>query len=281
MISTVSAEWWQSIPREFCLEEIGKIVEDNKHLGSYGVILRLGISPNTKVHCCIFGSKEPKEFRGPPRIFGKGISLPVLIVKDWTRTLSTTSDVHDSWKKVPVLPLKNKIDLSGQSVGLQGDTTEAGSFGFYAKDAKETYGLTAAHCVPRAQSGDKIVSPSALELTSRLDFIKDHTDVSLTPHRKSLQNAERKEEAMKLLGAMHRKESLGGCVILEDFQRKEVILSGPIFGEVIASQLDHKEDLLLLHNRQLVDQRKKDFTLPGGLRATQVDWALFKVSGDR
>ena len=92
---------------------------------------------------------------------------------------------------------------------------EAGSFGFYGNvDKTELYGLTAAHCTPRARPGSTIVSPSTLELTGRLRYAARYISFAPNPLR-TVRARDSEEEVISLLRDWQNEESEGGYEIRE------------------------------------------------------------------
>ena len=240
------------------LQYIGEVLTEHKHAGSYGSLFNVGISRNTRVLCCVFGSETPKEFSARKQLVSGESSISVLIIKDSIRETGTSEagsvkagvpthqtpfsnrfqDLELSWRNRPVKADK-KISLSGNTVGEQGDLQDAGTFGFYGVDDKQTvYGFTAAHCTPIATANEKyvIVSPSTLELTCRFCHI-----ISL---RKKL-SATVAEERDALLRSSQDSEE--GC----EFSGRKVKIIGEEFGIMIASSATRKSRIMEQHNERL------------------------------
>lgn len=278
------------------LREIRRCLVQNRHADSFGSLFNVGISTNTKVMCCVFGSRTPDKFIAPTELICEGISVPVLIIEDSVNE-AAASNPPSSWVNKAV-HYAEKIDLSGYSVGQQGDMEEAGSFGFYGNTNKKAcYGFTAAHCTPRAEDECIIVSPSTRELTGRLEVAVQYTSFAPNPVR--IVRA-REDEVQLLLRAWQSEDSDEGCRIREitesgEIRERTIKLLGQKFGKVKGKSATYVEGVLEKHNGRL-DQHNFDegtavnFHLPdddnvlqgeGGEKYSRIEWCCFEVSSDR
>jgi hypothetical protein len=281
-----------SIPRDAFLNFLHKIracLMTNKHVHSYGSLFNIGMSANTSVICCVFGTRTPGLFKAPMEMIYEEISIPVLIVSDSIDNTAITPP--DSWINKPVRHAF-EIDLGGYSLGQEGDVEEAGSFGFYGDvDKTELYGFTAAHCTPRARPGSTIVSPSTLELTGRLGCAARYTSFAPNPLRTI---HAREEEVISLLKDWQNEESEDGYEIREPLisggiRERRLKLNGRRFGMVVATSASYISGVLEEHNSRLHQQNLK-FNLPddsditgagNGTTSSRIEWCCFEVSKDR
>lgn len=285
------------------LQEIRRYLVVNKDPDSFGSLFNVGVSTNTKVMCCVFGSRNPNKFKAPKELIYGDTSVPVLIIADSVNEAATSNGPPTSWVTKPVRS-SVKIDLSGYSVGQKGDMDEAGSFGFYGDiDKKAFYGFTAAHCTPKAEYGSIIVSPSTRELTGRLEVAVQYTSFAPTP--KWIQP--RKEaEVRALLGEWSTEDSDEGCKVREihdsgEIRERRIILTGPQLGIVRGKSATYVREVLEKHNRLLNQQllgqqdlqqhKVSNFHLPynenglgeekGRERFSRIEWCCFEVSEER
>jgi hypothetical protein len=279
------------------LREIQRCLVQNKHAESFGSLFNVGISTNTKVMCCVFGSRTPETFIAPTELICEGTSVPVLIIEDSVNDAATSSP-PSRWINKPV-HYAEKIDLSRYNVGQQGDMEEAGSFGFYGNNDKGTcYGFTAAHCTPRAEDGSIIVSPGTRELTGRLEVALQYTPFAPKPGR-ILRTKE--EEVKSLLEFWQSEDSDKGCKICEkmesgEIRERTIKLLGRKFGTVKGKSATYMKGVLEEHNRRLdpsnFDHEKTlNFHLPydenvlqkgeDGGKCSRVEWCCFEVMSDR
>jgi hypothetical protein len=274
------------------LQDIHRCLLSNKHTGSFGSLFNVGISANTKVMCCVFGSRTPEKFVAPKELICEGTSVPVLIIEDSANEATASNHPPSNWVNKPIRHAV-EIDLSGYSVGQQGDMEEAGTFGFYGEIDKSIYGFTAAHCTPRAEYGSTIASPSTRELTGRLAVAVQYTSFSPKPIRKL---TARETEVKSLLRDWRTEDSDEGCEIREmadsgEVRERRIKLHGREFGTVRGKSSAYVSDVLEEHNRRLGQQQALDFDLPededrleeevGRERLSRIEWCCFEVLGDR
>lgn len=277
--------------------DVGRVLEKNKQAGSFGSLFNVGISKNTRVMCCVFGSTTPDKFLAPTELTCEGISASVLVIQDSINRTGTLGDAPASWLNQPVHDAM-EVDLSGYSVGEQGDMEEAGTFGFYGGDDERViYGFTAAHCTPQADRGSVIVSPSARELTGRLENIVPYTSFAPNPRRI---HSQRESEVRSLLGNWINEECREGCLIRERIESDEgsparerkVKLLGWKLGTVKGKSATYKFNIVEEHNRRLEEEKARGFNLSDiqnelheeeGSRKTlsRIEWCCFEVLRDR
>jgi hypothetical protein len=275
------------------VQDIRKYLLENKHVDSFGSLFDVGVSANTKVMCCVFGSKTPDKFGAPTELISKEIRVPVLVINDSISAAALSNSPPPSWINQPVHHA-SKIDLSGYSVGQQGDMDEAGSFGFYAEMSQQViYGFTAAHCTPRAEKESIIVSPSTRELTGRLQAAVRYTTFAPHPIRKV---AAREAEVRSLLSDWKIEDFNEGCEIIDrvegdKIQARRIKLDGRYFGAVKGKSATYKGGILDEHNRRLDSQMAIGFGLPESVdgleeedvnrKLSRIEWCCFEVSKDR
>ena len=277
--------------------DIRRVLEKNKQADSFGSLFNVGISKNTRVICCVFGSTTPDKFLAPTELTCEGISASVLVIQDSINGTGTSSSAPTSWLNQPVRDAM-KIDLSGYSVGEQGDMEEAGTFGFYGDDDERViYGFTAAHCTPRADRGSVIVPPSTRELTGRLEAIVSYTSFAPNPRRI---HSQRESEVKSLLENWTNEECREGCLIRERIEsdegsrtrEREVKLLGRKLGTVEGKSATYKFNIVEEHNRRLEEEKVRGFDLSdiqrelqeeGGDRETlsRIEWCCFEVLKER
>jgi len=285
----------RSVPRTITpqlLKEIGIILKRNKHPGSFGSIFDVGISTNTRVTCCVFGSKSPGTFVVAKELCCGKASIPVLVIEDMIDNTTISKMPPTNWLKMIRHANNGMVDLSGYSVGLEGDVNEAGSFGFYGVHKEKIYGFTAAYCTPGAQQGSVIVSPSTRELTCRLQTAVRYT--SFSPEGSKIGPSPGKQKEVEdLLGRWTQADSTPGCEIVErvgsgesqKIKNREIMLLGEPFGTVKAISSTYKLDVLEEHNQRLRGLNAELFTLPGegdlgqgGRIRSLVEWCCFEVN---
>lgn len=279
------------------IRDIRRVLEKNKHADSFGSLFNVGISTNTRVMCCVFGSSTPDQFLAPRELVCEGISASVLVIQDCINGTATSSRAPASWLNRPVREAV-EIDLSGYSVGEQGDMEEAGTFGFYGDDDERAiFGFTAAQCTPGADRGSVIVSPSTCELTGRLEAAVTYT--SFAPNPKRI-HSQREAEVESLLKNWINEECHEGCLIRECMESDEgvrtrerkVKLLGRKFGTVKGKSETYKGNILEEHNRRLGEEKVPGFDLPeiprelqeeegSGTTLSRIEWCCFEVSIDR
>src|SRR5438046_1735706 len=81
------------------LQDIRRVLLNNKHADSFGSLINVGISTNTQVMCCVFGSRTPDKFIAPKRLTCENISedVVVLVTKDSINKAATLSRLPASW----------------------------------------------------------------------------------------------------------------------------------------------------------------------------------------
>jgi hypothetical protein len=269
------------------LTDIRQCLVSNQHEGSFGSLFGVGISADTTILCCVFGSRTPEKFIAPKELtyeWPRGFRIPVLVTKDY---ICPAFAPPRSW--VSAVKNAQRIDLSGYSIGQGCDLQEAGSFGFFAENARqEIYGFTAAHCTPTAKPGDEIVSPSCAELTGRLKVALRHTSLSPPPRLPARQRLQKEVES--LLREFTPIESEDGCEIDNELQRKRIMLNGKCLGTVIGKSAAPKSAIVQEHNVRLTAQKSKPFALPRceensagseGTIPSRIEWCCFKILEDR
>jgi len=276
------------------LQAIRLVLEKNKHPDSFGSIFDVGISTSTRVTCCVFGSKSPGTFVVAKELRCGEISIPVLVIKDMIVNTAVSEMPPPNWLTKIRHANNAMVDLSGYSVGLEGDVCEAGSFGFYGVHEEKIYGFTAAHCTPGAQQGSVIVSPSTRELTCRLQTVVPYTSFNPdTGSKKRLRPTVKQKEVKDLLLRWTQVDSTPGCEIVErvgsgesqEIRKREIMLLGQPFGTVEAISTAYKLGVLEEHNQRLKELNTELFALPGealtegGSTQSNVEWCCFKVNG--
>ena len=123
---TLSAATMESIPRQALshfLQRIRKTLEDNEHADSFGSLFNVGISQNTRVICCAFASKTPKEFKAPKYLTWEGTTISVLVIGDSIQDAGAglcplgARDIGKAWREQPI----NTDGKLRNSVGVQDD----------------------------------------------------------------------------------------------------------------------------------------------------------------
>ena len=161
-------------------KNITAILEQNKHPGSYGVVLNVGYSENTKVPCLVFGSQTPKEFQTPTNLTCGATTIGTIVRLDHM-SYAGCSKLELSWfkkivhgynKESGTLNTAGKIDLSGYSFGRRGNIDEGGTLTCYLTDeAGNIFALGAAHTVSEIDVGCEIAVPATLETNARFHEI--------------------------------------------------------------------------------------------------------------
>ena len=267
------------------LQDIRDVLKANKHPNSFGSIFDVGISTNTRVMFCVFGSKSPDKFNVDPELRYEGISIPVVVVEDAITDAALDPTRLPNWQK----NIRDAtVDLCGYSVGHEGVVSDAGSFGFYGVHQGEIYGFTAAHCTPGAGPECVIVSPSTVELSGRLQYIAPYT--SFNPGPPMHHSPSKQREVERLLKKYRREDSSPGCdIILEPGgPPREIKLLGQQLGTVKAiSATNKKLGVIEKHNQRLqelqvqfllpIDHRDFEQAIQNNTTLSRVEWCCFEV----
>lgn len=200
-----------------------------------------------------------------------------------------------SWRNSPV-EHRDVFNVGPQSLGISSDLAEARSFGGFLRTASgRVVGLTCSHVLPNAdvQVGADICSPSAVEVTSRVDNIARYTNHDPAGDSRSWKNPARQVELDKMLARYHETPSVEGLQVGTSLlgRAAPVILSGWKLGTILASVMNCAGMIMKRHNLSLGDERVEGFALPGfsvinpdlGDMAlpSRMDWCVFTVDPER
>ena len=244
---------------------IASHLKHNAQDRSYGIILDVGLSSRTLVTCCVYGCTDYDGFQAPEQFSQESSTVPVLIVKDsvldascmWCRKFSverqkwSTSAVHGY--ESSMRSFETTVDLSGYSIGLE-DQHEVGTFGFYGYNQHgETRGFTAHHAVSSAQRGASLVSPSTLELSLRLEMLRNG--------KKLGQKSQLEKNVLHTTFANYLPDPTSTYVCGGNHTGAMVVY-GKNFGRVIDYTEAFKKDVIFTHNERLHEEGLKEFDYP-------------------
>ena len=246
------------------LDTISYYLKRNAQGHSYGLVLDIGLSSDTRVTCCVFGVAGCQKFQVPKELNSNNLALPIVVVQDsigfWSSALYS-EDPERSWVSSSVhgynrseVSFETVIDLSGYSVGLKNDSHEAGTFGFYGYDENgKVRGFSAFHTMSSAKTGNSIVSPSNLELALRYHNLR------------RMRNPDKKyQEELNVLEASFCNQRQESTSIDQNADIQTVRVIGKSFGTVLAHNCELQGDILDIHNQRLCsgNTQQKSFAHP-------------------
>ena len=147
-----------SLNRSRVYSFVSEVLSAAKQEGAYGIVLAGLVAGHAAQDILVLGFPDPSvvntEGLAPPD------DIPLLVRKDSVGPMSGSAN----WGREPVR-FHDLLGLKALSLGVEGNTTEAGSFGGFLKATSEdqgedqgtAFGLTAAHCLPEATAGSAVL----------------------------------------------------------------------------------------------------------------------------
>ena len=167
---------------------INKVLESHQVEGAYGALIsakmkdgtftpaiRIGIPGGT------IGDMQPDEL----------FPHPIFIIDD-----AMSQGAGKSWDGYVQ---DTGFGIGKGSIGVEGDTTEGGSFGcFLADENDRQYGLSCAHVFENKKTNSRVVCPSSKEITNRFKNIVRYSSIC-TPEERLGYRTARDREAHEIL----------------------------------------------------------------------------------
>ena len=254
---------------------VSEVLSAAKQEGAYGIVLAGLVAGHAAQDILVLGFPDPSvvntEGLAPPD------DIPLLVRKDSVGPMSGSAN----WGREPVR-FHDLLGLKPLSLGVEGNTTEAGSFGGFLKATSEdqgedqgtAFGLTVAHCLPEATAGSAVCSPSTLEVTIRFKWIRQYTKYAEPSNSNRLHRvASKEEEAAKLLdkaGVDENDLPIG----------QDAVLSGLRVGTVILTEFGCRAGVLRAYDRLLEESGEATFGASPDM-VTQLDYAIVSIAANR
>jgi len=259
---------------------ISRVLRGIKRDNVYGVFAAVKRNSGPPIPTLIFGIPPPTLTPAvlPPAPWG----LPTLVRTDF---ILLTNGFQTLWDTEPVHDV-GAITLTSVSIGIEGSLVTAGSFGGFLRrpsNAYAVFGITAGHCVPGADPGTPLCSPSTLEVTSRFNRLVNYTSLCppMADHWHVSEDKER--EAKWLLAQFRFQEGPSGVEFLDPedgFRLKKGVLLGRRVGHIVDYRFGQQQNLLYDYDQRLRVLGLPTFSAEPGW-AMRTDWSIFVCVSNR
>jgi hypothetical protein len=183
-------------------EECGTFLGGYKQEGSYAITVLYEGVPT-----CVLG------FPRPEVIDVRRLNIPSTVAIRLRRDFLELAVCPPSLWKTEKIHNVESLTLQRASPGLSDCVDEAGSFGGFIKNGSSVFGLICAHCLPGAEIGATICSPSALEVTGRLEHLLRYTSLAKSADLLHM-NSKKDGEALGLMSTYSGREMEHGLEVL-------------------------------------------------------------------
>lgn len=146
------------------------------------------------------------------------------------------------------------------------------------------FGLTAAHCLLKADMGSPVCSPSALEITSRFRELFRYT--SLCPSKDRFRINQTKDvECQSLVARFRFGENLSDSGIehvdpANPSQSRKGVLNGPPAGQVVAYHFENHKKIFYDYDQSIMTHGLPGFGVEESWE-TRLDYSIFSCNSDR